>query len=84
LGIVRDVNYRTAIRYRRPTPPHRRARVGFRDQVLCSRYTDGGDSGSIVLNEQNEAVGLHFAGSPSTSIFNRISPVLQALGVQLV
>ncbi len=76
-GVVQDVNLRIALNY-----PG--GRVGFRDQVLCSRYTDGGDSGSLVLTSSDRAVGLHFAGSPSSSLFNRIAHVLADLDVALV
>jgi len=38
----------------------------MRDQVLCTRYTAGGDSGAAVFNSNNQIVGLHFAGTPST------------------
>jgi hypothetical protein len=65
-----------------PTPSGRRA-AGLTDLVLCSRYTAGGDSGSLVLNNRNRAVGLHFAGSPSSSIFCRIHNVFKLLNVEL-
>jgi hypothetical protein len=82
VGVVRDVNYRFSLPYTSPGSG-RRSRVGFRDQVLCSRYTAGGDSGSLVLNRRGYAVGLHFAGSPSTSIFSRIRDVFGALKIEL-
>ena len=81
-GIVQDVHLRLSMTYRRTTDD--RARAGFRDQVLCTRFTQGGDSGSLVLSSSNRAVGLHFAGSPSASVFNRIGHVLQILDVDLV
>ena len=81
-GIVRDVNFRLSL------PCKRRGggsgRVGLRDQVLCSRFTDLGDSGAAVLNHKDQVVGLHVAGSPSTSIFCRIGHVLEALRIELV
>jgi hypothetical protein len=80
-GIVRDVHYRLALRYRKTA--RTRARAGLRDQVLCSRYTAGGDSGSAVLDARKRLVGLHFAGSPSTSIFNKIEHVFTALDIEL-
>lgn len=80
-GVVTDVNYRLALRY--PKPGGGAGRVGLRDQILCTRYTAGGDSGSAVLNSRGRIVGLHFAGSPSTSIFNRIKNVFQALDIEL-
>ena len=81
-GIIKDVNYRLFLNYKKPGGGTGRA--GLRDQVLCTRYTAGGDSGSAVLNMQNKVVGLHFAGSPSTSIFNRIGHVLDLLGIVVV
>ncbi len=81
-GIIQDVNFRLSMKYRRTN--HEHARVGFRDQVLCTRFTQGGDSGSLVLSSSNRAVGLHFAGSPSASVFNRIGHVLGVLNVELV
>lgn len=80
-GVIRDINYRLALSYKNPAGG--KGRAGLRDQVLCTRYTAGGDSGSAVLNNRNRIVGLHFAGSPSTSIFNRITHVFQALDIQL-
>ena len=80
-GVVTDINYRFALTYKRPGGG--KGRVGFRDQVLCTRYTAGGDSGSAVLNNRERLVGLHFAGSPSTSIFNPIKYVFQQLNIEL-
>lgn len=80
-GIVTDVNYRLHLSYSRPGGG--KGRVGLKDQILCTRYTAGGDSGSAVLNSRGRIVGLHFAGSPSTSIFNRISNVFRALNLEL-
>jgi hypothetical protein len=82
VGIVKDVNYRTALTY--PKPGGGKGRVGFRDQVLCTRYSASGDSGSVVLNMKKEVVGLHFAGSDSSSIFNRIGHVVDALHIDVV
>jgi hypothetical protein len=82
VGIIKDINYRTALPYKKPGGG--KGRVGFRDQVLCSRYTAGGDSGSAVFNMEKEVVGLHFAGSDSSSVFNRIGHVLDALLIDVV
>lgn len=80
-GLVKDVNYRTMMSY--PKPGGGWGTVGFRDQVLCERYSDGGDSGSLVCDMEGRAVGLHWCGSRSTSVFSPIQFVLEALGVQL-
>jgi len=37
-----------------------------------------------LLALTNKVVGLHFAGSPSTSVFNRISHVIAAFGIEIV
>lgn len=82
IGEIKDVDYRLALNYKKPGGGT--GRVGLTDQVLCTRYTDGGDSGSAVFNNGGKIVGLHFAGSTSSSIFNRIGNVLDALGIEVV
>lgn len=79
-GTVRDVNFRIKINYGAGVGV-----IGFRDQVLCTRYTKGGDSGSLVLDAKSKrAVGLHFAGSPTSSVFNPFDQVRKALRIKLV
>ena len=82
VGVITDINYRLPLSYKKPGGGT--GRVGLRDQVLCTRYTAGGDSGSAVLNMKKAVVGLHFAGSPSSSIFNKIANVLAALKIEIV
>ena len=53
----------------------------FRDQLLAGPMSQGGDSGSAVLDDNDHLVGLLFAGSDSTTIINRIGHVFSALGV---
>jgi hypothetical protein len=53
----------------------------FEDQIVASAMSEGGDSGSAVLNEKDEGVGLLFAGSTSLTIINKISNVIDALGL---
>ena len=55
----------------------------FVDQLMAGAMSQGGDSGSAVLNDQNQIVGLLFAGSNNTTIINRIQNVFQALQVTL-
>jgi hypothetical protein len=55
----------------------------FRDQLLAGAMSQGGDSGSAVLNEKNELVGLLFAGSSNTTIFNRIQNVMELLDIEI-
>jgi hypothetical protein len=82
-GVIADVHLRLALKYHRRSGPGR-GRVGFRDQVLCTRYSAGGDSGSVILNSNDKIVGLHFAGAASGSVFNRITHVLELLDIEVV
>jgi hypothetical protein len=53
----------------------------FTDQLMAGPMSQGGDSGSAVLDENNLLVGLLFAGSDNSTIINRIENVFSALGV---
>ena len=55
----------------------------FTDQLLAGAMSQGGDSGSAVLDDNNRLTGLLFAGSDTTTIINRIENVFSALGVSL-
>jgi hypothetical protein len=55
----------------------------FTDQLMAGAMSQGGDSGSAVLDDQNRLTGLLFAGSDTTTIINRIENVFSALGVSL-
>lgn len=55
----------------------------FRDQLMAGAMSQGGDSGSAVLDEQNRLVGLLFAGSDQSTIINRIENVFSALHLTL-
>jgi hypothetical protein len=55
----------------------------FRDQILTTPMSAGGDSGSLVLTLDNVAVGLLFAGSPQVTIANQIENVRALLRVEV-
>ena len=55
----------------------------FTDQVMAGAMSQGGDSGSAVLDDNNRLVGLLFAGSDTTTVINRIENVFSALGVSV-
>lgn len=55
----------------------------FTDQLLAGAMSQGGDSGSAVLSDDNNLIGLLFAGSDTTTIMNRIDNVFSALNVTL-
>jgi hypothetical protein len=57
----------------------------FTDQILTTARTEGGDSGSILLDENNNAVGLIFAGGQDLlggnyGVANKIQNVLAMFG----
>jgi hypothetical protein len=59
------------------------ALVRYRRQVLCNPFGEGGDSGSIVLNERDEVVGLYAGGTEGGCWFNRIEHVFNLLQIEL-
>jgi len=57
--------------------------VTFTDQIISSAMSEPGDSGSLLVNGDNEAVGLLFAGSDQVTIHNRIANVMSLLDVEV-
>ena len=55
----------------------------FADQLMAGAMSQGGDSGSAVLDDNNRLVGLLFAGSDTTTVINRIENVFSALRVSV-
>lgn len=51
----------------------------FKDQLMAGTMCAGGDSGSAVLTENNQLLGLLFAGSENSTIINRIENVFELL-----
>jgi len=54
----------------------------FSDQVVSDVICQPGDSGSLIIDKENKAVGLLFAGSDTHCIFNRIQNVLNLLEIE--
>jgi hypothetical protein len=56
----------------------------FTGQIITTPMSQGGDSGSLIVDgTENKAVGLLFAGSNLSTIFNPIDKVLAALKVTI-
>lgn len=55
----------------------------FCNQIITTDMSDGGDSGSLVLDTENRPVGLLFAGSSTATILNPIAAVQVSLRVRL-
>ncbi len=58
--------------------------ASFSGQLMANAMSGPGDSGSAVLDENNYAVGLLFAGSDNSTLITPIQVVLSALKVELV
>ena len=58
-------------------------RTNVKAQVRILGVKPAGDSGSVVFNKSKKMIGLHFAGSPSSSIFNRASHVMRLLEISV-
>ena len=54
----------------------------FSGQIVAGPMSQGGDSGSLVVDLQNRAVGLLFAGSDQSTIFNPIKDVVSLLDIE--
>lgn len=55
----------------------------FKDQIVTTNISAGGDSGSLVTTLDNVAVGLLFAGSSVATIVNQIENVRSLLRVEV-
>lgn len=55
----------------------------FEQQILTNDMSDPGDSGSLIVSEDNKAVGLLFAGSTSVTVINPIAAVLSLLNITI-
>ena len=78
-GVVIDWDFSVAVDYEDGKTHN------FEDQILARIETEGGDSGSLLLDEDNYAVGLIFAGGSDVTgqyygVANKIRTVLAMLG----
>lgn len=82
MGTVTVINATIDVSY---TTLAGRRTARFTGQVMSTGMSQGGDSGSLVVdaNSQN-AVGLLFAGSGAATVFTPITLVLEKLGVRMV
>lgn len=84
-GIIVQTNVTVDVAYEgRPARFVDQFMVSPLDFLQGSAFSERGDSGSLVLNYQREAVGLLFSGSATVSVVNPIDAVLSALQVDLV
>ncbi|GEM_PF-2330223 len=58
--------------------------VPFGEVIECTAMLDFGDSGALLVDAENYALGLGFAGNDQFSIFHPIQTVLDVLNVELI
>ncbi|AYF53604.1 hypothetical protein Z957_08355 [Clostridium sp. K25] len=58
--------------------------VTFKNQITTTKMSDEGDSGSILLNDKNEALGMLMGDNSTISIYNTISDVVESLEVHIL
>ena len=75
-GKVKDISATVKVNYDDKT-------ALFRGQIIATNMSQGGDSGSLVLDMKQRAVGLLFACSEQVTILNPISSVINLLDVEL-
>jgi len=56
----------------------------FSRQILTTNMSAGGDSGSLLCDMNENAVGLLFAGSSTVTVHNSILYVQKLLGIRIV
>lgn len=59
-------------------------KANFENQMVTGPMSQGGDSGSLVVaGDSQQAVGLLFAGSTQSTIFNPIQAVMDCLEIEI-
>lgn len=76
-GTIAAVNATVHVNY----PNGRTAR--FAKQIVCHGLSSGGDSGAVVTDLEQRAVGLLFATSQTVSVLNPMPLVEQLLGIRI-
>lgn len=75
-GQIRAINATLNVSYGRGRT------LRFNNQILTTNMSAGGDSGSLVVEKTNKAVGLLFAGSDQGTLLNPIQKVIDLLNVE--
>jgi hypothetical protein len=78
-GVVRDTNFSGSV-----SVPGL-GTIDFVEQVICDNYSQGGDSGALIIGKESGlVVGLHVAGSEDGSMFTPIKAVKRELKFDFV
>jgi hypothetical protein len=76
-GRITQINVTTSVDYNGRT-------ATFVNQLMATGMSAGGDSGSAVLDDNGNIIGLLYAGSPRATLINPIHTVLDMLNVEIV
>nr|MBN1228708.1 hypothetical protein [Anaerolineae bacterium] len=76
-GLIMQVDVTVDVKYAGRT-------ARFANQIMTAPLSRPGDSGSLVLDYERNAVGLLFSGSDLISVINPIQAVLDAFQIDLV
>jgi len=81
-GTVSDPAARLRLRY--PVSEGATGYVGFTDIVLCTPFSNRGDSGAAVLTQGREIAGLVMAGSDRVTVFCKIEHICNLLDIDIM
>ena len=79
-GSITSINTTVVIQYKKKCNGGQSFNVQFTNQLVTGAMSAGGDSGSVLFSNDGSPnpVGLLFAGSASTTIYNRMQDVVNA------
>lgn len=79
-GTILSINTSVSIQYQKGCNSGKKFTVSFVNQIVTGAMSAGGDSGALLLSNDGTAnpVGLLYAGSSSTTIYNPIADVVGA------
>jgi hypothetical protein len=80
-GTITSVNTSVTIQYQKGCNSGKKFNISYTGQLMTGAMSAGGDSGSVLYSNDGtpNPVGLLFAGSSSTTIYNTVQNVVSAL-----
>ncbi|MBI1827399.1 MAG: hypothetical protein HY287_07395 [Planctomycetes bacterium] len=80
-GNITSINTSVSIQYQKGCNSGKKFTISYTNQLVTGAMSAGGDSGSLLVSNDGtlNPVGLLYAGSSSTTIYNPIQDVVNAL-----
>ena len=80
-GSITSINTSVTIQYQKGCNAGKKFNISYTNQIMTGAMSAGGDSGSLLLSNDGSPnpVGLLYAGSASTTVYNRAQDVANAL-----